>query len=76
MVFKDNKVYNVVKWICLTVVPALNILITTLCALYGWTWGAIVNGTIDAVAVFVGACLGFGSIKYQRQQQLAENSEG
>ena len=66
MVFKNSKVYDVLKWICLTVVPALNILITSLCALYGWGWGNIVIGTIDAIAVFVGAILGFGAYKYKR----------
>lgn len=74
MVFKNSKVYDVLKWICLIVVPALNILITTLCALYGWTWGGIVNGTIDAIAVFVGSILGFGANKYKKLQdaQLEE----
>lgn len=60
-----DKVYNVVKWICLTVIPALNVFIATLCALYGWTWGNLVIGTMDAIAVFVGAILGLGSIKYK-----------
>ena len=67
MVFKNEKVYDILKWVCLTVVPALNILITTLCSIYGWPWGPVVIGTIDAVAVFVGSILGFGSIKYQKQ---------
>ena len=62
----NDKLYNILKWILLTVIPALNILIATLCALYGWSWGNIVIGTIDAVAAFVGAIIGVGSIKYQR----------
>lgn len=62
----NDKVYNIIKWILLTVIPALNILIATLCALYGWSWGNIVIGTIDAVAAFVGAIIGVGSIKYQK----------
>ena len=66
MIFKNDKVYNILKWVCLTVVPALNNLIATLCSIYGWTWGNIVIGTIDAVAVFVGFILGFGAIKYQK----------
>ena len=66
MIFKNEKVYDIIKWVCLTVVPALNILISTLCALYGWTWGNIVIGTIDAVAVFVGTILGIGSVKYKK----------
>lgn len=66
MVFKNEKVYDILKWVCLVVVPALNILITTLCGIYGWSWGNTVIGTIDAIAVFVGSILGFGAIKYQR----------
>ena len=62
----NDKLYNIIKWILLTVIPALNILIATLCALYGWSWGNIVIGTIDAVAAFVGAIIGVGSIKYQK----------
>ena len=66
MVFKNSKVYDILKWVLLTVIPALNILIAGLCALYGWTWGNIVIGTIDLIAAFVGTILGIGSIKYQK----------
>ena len=77
MVFKNSKVYDVLKWICLTVVPALNILITALCTLYGWSWGNIVIGTIDAIAVFVGSILGFGANKYKRLKNAqSEELEG
>lgn len=71
----NDKLYTILKWICLTVVPALNILIATLCSLYGWTWGNIVIGTIDAIAAFVGAILGFGSIKYQKALKDSDNKE-
>lgn len=65
MVLPD-KIYNILKWVCLIVIPALNILLATLGALYGWSWVTIAIGTIDAVATFVGSILGFGSIKYQK----------
>ena len=68
MIFKNNKVYDIIKWVLLIVIPALNVLITGLCALYGWTWGPIVVGTIDLVAAFFGTILGIGSVKYQKQQ--------
>ena len=70
----NDKLYNVLKWICITVVPALNILIATLCALYGWTWGNVVIGTIDAVAAFVGAIIGIGSIKYKKALKSKDNA--
>lgn len=71
-----DKVYNVVKWVLLTVVPALNVLITSLCALYGWTWGAIVVGTIDAFAVFFGVVLGVGSYRYAKLQASTDDTKG
>lgn len=71
----NDKVYNTIKWILLTVIPALNILIATLCGLYGWTWGNIVIGTIDAIAAFVGAIIGVGSIKYQKSLKDSDNKE-
>lgn len=61
-----DKVYKVFKWICLTVVPALNILIASLASIYGWEWSNIAIGTIDAIAVFVGTVLGIGSIRYAK----------
>lgn len=72
MIFKNNKIYDVIKWILLVVIPALNILITGLCSLYGWTWGPIVVGTIDLFAVFFGTILGIGSVKYKKQLQGGE----
>lgn len=71
----NDKDYNILKWVLLTVVPALNILIATLCALYGWTWGNIVIGTIDAFAAFVGAIIGVGSIKYQKALKDSNKTE-
>lgn len=73
MILKD-KTYDVWKWILFTIVPALNVLIAGLCAIYGWTWGGAVMGTIDLVAAFMGAILGVGSVKYKRAQ--ADSSEG
>jgi len=72
MIFKNEKLYTIIKWVCLTVVPALNVLITTLCALYGWTWGNYVIGTLDAVAVFVGTILGVGSYRYAKQLEAQD----
>ncbi|MBO5926348.1 MAG: holin [Clostridia bacterium] len=71
----NDKLYTILKWVCLTVVPALNILLATLCSLYGWSWGTIVIGTIDAVAAFIGAIIGIGSVKYQKALKDSENKE-
>ena len=61
----SNKVYDILKWILLTFVPALILFISTLGTIYNFDTEAI-NGTISAIAVFLGACVGISSIKYNK----------
>lgn len=61
----SNKVYDVLKWILLTFVPALILLISTLGTIYSFDT-EVINGTISAIAVFLGACVGISSIKYNK----------
>ena len=73
----NNKAYDIIKWVLFVVIPALNIFINGLCALYGWSWAGVVCGTIDLIAAFVGAVLGFGSIKYKKSQAvITDTTEG
>lgn len=64
MKLSDN-LYNVLKWICLIVVPALITLISTLGTIYGWDTTAI-TATIGAVATFVGALIGISNNNYYK----------
>ena len=62
-----DKVYGVLKWICLIAVPALSSLIVGLATLWGWNIpvDAIV-GTLSLVTTFVGAILGISNYNYDR----------
>lgn len=65
----SNKVYDRLKWICLLVFPALGVLITTLNAL--WNWGLPIEaivGTLNGVATFIGAILGFSTNTYNKEK--------
>ena len=53
-----DKVYNILKWICLIFAPALITLISTIFALYHIDGAEVVCGTIAAIATFVGALIG------------------
>ena len=60
-----NKVYDILKKICLVVIPATGLLITTLNSL--WNWGlpiVAITGSLEAIALFIGSILGFSSAKY------------
>ena len=72
MIFKNNKVYDVLKWIVITVSPALCVLITGLGLLYDFN-SAIITGTISLVTTFIGTLIGVSAVRYQEAKK--EDSE-
>lgn len=63
----SNKVYDVLKWICLTLSPAVIALITGLGLLYGFDTEVIV-GTIALVTTFIGSLIGISAVQYKKAQ--------
>lgn len=63
-----NKVYDLLKWIALVVLPALATLYFALAGIWGFPYGEQVVGTIAAVDTFLGAILGISSINYQKKE--------
>lgn len=64
----NNKVYDVLKWICIVVSPALVTLLVTLNSL--WSFGLpieAITGTITAVTTFIGVVIGISSLHYQKE---------
>lgn len=72
MIFKNSKVYDVLKWIALVVLPAIATLYFALSGIWGFPYGEQIVGTITAVDTFLGAILGISSINYNKQQELVE----
>lgn len=73
MIFKNNKVYDILKWVVNVVIPALATLILTIGQIWGFTEITVpVAATVVAVEAFLGALLGVSSIKYK----LSSNKEG
>lgn len=64
-----DKIYNVLKWLCLIFAPALITLLTTIFTLYGIPNVEIVTGTIAAIATFVGALIGVSSKAYNKKNE-------
>lgn len=64
-----DKIYNVLKWLCLIFAPALITLLTTIFTLYGIPNVEIVTGTIAAIATFIGALIGVSSKAYNKKNE-------
>lgn len=64
-----KKVYDIGKWVLLTLVPAVIALVTALGHIYGFD-ASIIVATLSAVAAFAGAILGIDSVYYANQNAV------
>lgn len=58
-----DRVYDVLKWVALIVLPALATLVQALGPVWGWTWADPAATTISAIALAIGAIIGASAIK-------------
>lgn len=65
-----DKVYTVLKWLLLIVIPAFITLFTLLSTTWHWDipTEAIV-ATITGVATFIGVCIGISNANYNKKEQ-------
>lgn len=63
----SNKVYDILKWIALTLIPALGALYFGLSQIWGFPLGEEIVGTITTVDAFLGAILGISNINYKKK---------
>lgn len=58
-----SRVYDVLKWVALIVLPAIGVLVQTLGPVWGWTWADPAATTINAVALTIGVVIGASTLK-------------
>lgn len=63
----SNKVYDVLKWIALCLLPAAGTLYFALAGIWGFPYGEQIVGTITAVDTFLGFILKINSVKYHKE---------
>ena len=63
----SNKVYDVLKWISLIVLPAIGTLYFALSGIWGLPYGEEIVGTIVAIETFLGALLGISTAQYNKE---------
>lgn len=68
-----DKWYNILKWVVVIFLPALNVAIFGLGELYGFD-AHYVCGTITIVQTFIGALIGVSTYSYNKEQ-AAKNDE-
>lgn len=61
-----NKIYDVLKWIAMVVIPAIGTLYFALAGIWGWPYGEQVVGTLTAVDTFMGIVLGISTAQYNK----------
>lgn len=68
----SNKVYDVLKWIAMYLLPALGTLYFALTGIWNFPYGEQVVGTITAVDTFLGVLLGISTAQYQKDKNTIE----
>lgn len=63
----SNKVYDIIKWVALVVLPGVGALYATLAQMWGWPYVEEVPGTLQAICFFLGALIGVSTAEYRRQ---------
>lgn len=62
----NDKVYDVLKWIALIVLPAIAVLYGTLANIWGLPFVEQIPDTITAIDLFLGVVLGISNVSYKK----------
>ena len=62
-----NKIYDILKWVVIVVLPATTTLWLALAAIWGWPYAEAIGATLTAITAFLGAIIGVSAVKYQKK---------
>ena len=62
----NNKMYDVLKWVALILLPALGTLYFALAGIWGFPYAEQIVGTITAIDTFLGVLLGISANTYKK----------
>ena len=63
----SNKLYDILKWVVIIVLPALATLYAALAGVWAWPYPDEVVTTITAVDTFLGAVLCISTVTYNKE---------
>ncbi len=64
----NDKVYDILKWVVIIVLPALATLYAALASVWSWPYSQEVVTTITAVDTFLGAVLCISTVQYNKSK--------
>lgn len=62
----NDKLYDVLKWIALYLLPAIGTLYFAISGIWGLPYGEEIVGTLTAIDTFLGVILGISSAAYKK----------
>lgn len=65
----SDKLYNVLKWVAIIMLPALSTFYFVVGGIWGWPYGEQVVGTMAAISTLLGALLGVSTAQYNNKLQ-------
>lgn len=63
----NNKVYDVLKWVCIIFLPALSVFYAALDKAFGWGYSDIVMTVLAALGAFIGSLIGISAVSYKKE---------
>ena len=66
----ENRVYDILKWIVMIVLPAIATLYAALAPVWSWPRPEDVVLTLNAVTAFAGALLGISTAQYNKDNPV------
>lgn len=73
-----NKIYDVLKWICMIVLPACGTFYFAIAGIWGLPYAEQIVGTIAAVTTLLGALIGISTANYNKEvaSNVISNNDG
>ena len=68
----SNKIYDILKWISMVVLPAVATLYFALAGIWGFPYGEEIVGTLTAIDTFLGVILGISNAQYKKSNVNSE----
>lgn len=68
----SDKLYDILKWVVMVVIPALTTAYVGLSAVWGWPYAEAIAKTSAIICTMLGALLGISTITYQKENKPPE----
>lgn len=72
MIFKNNKVYDVLKYLALVVLDAIGVAYKGLAEIWNLPYGNEIMQTCVVLSIFIGTIIGLSAYKYNKTELIAQ----